>query len=281
MLQRVLLLSLILSVPMQAEARRIGPAAQFTLVPIEKAHKVYGKAYDSSFDAHSIKVFVWNIKKTQERGWKEEFTSFTKDSDLILLQEAYRNKLFSSTLAQKEGVRWDMGVSFLYNKDNNTETGTMIGSKVDPTNVVVKHSRDHELVIDTPKALTFAKYPVKGISQSLLVITVHAINITPSLFFRRHMEQAFAEIKKHDGPVFFSGDFNTWNPERTYYLHSKVKELGLKVVQSKNDHQRKKFAGSVLDWTFVRNIKVNSAEIIGSAQGSDHKPMMFDIEVER
>lgn len=283
MLLKITALSLLMSVSYQAEAKRIGLAAQFALVPIEKAHQISGKAYDKAFDPYSIKVFVWNIKKTQEAGWKEEFASFSKGSDLILIQEAYKNKLFTSALEKKEGFRWDMGVAFLYKKDNNTETGTVIGSTVEPTNVIVKHSRDHELVIDTPKALTIATYPVKGIAQDLLAISIHAINITPTSFFRRNMEQVLNEIKKHDGPILVSGDFNTWSGERTDYMFSKLKELGLKSVEMKNDHQRMKFkmTGRYLDWAFVRNIKVRSAEVIGSAKGSDHKPMVLDLEVER
>jgi endonuclease/exonuclease/phosphatase (EEP) superfamily protein YafD len=278
-------LALTLTLLFHSDAHAGGPrwgfASLFRTIPIEEAHVIIGDAYDRDFDPSSIKVFIWNIKKTQERGWREEFLQFGTNQDLILIQEAYQNAIFNSTLETFTGYRWDIGVSFLYRKDNDTATGTMIGSNVVPTEIVVKHSVDYEPIIRTPKALTFAKYPIEGRSEELLAISIHGINITSLGSFKRHIIQAKEEILKHSGPVVFGGDFNTRTKNRMSFLFEMMDELGFKEVEFKNGHRRMKFFGTphYLDHCFVRGLNVSNAEVFGDARGSDHKPMVLEVSV--
>lgn len=254
----------------------------FRLIPEEQAHTHHGEATQHSLNPHSIKAFIWNIKKTEMASWKKEFETFAQDQDLILIQEAYKNQRFNSTTASLKNYRWDMGISMHYIKDNDTPTGTMIGSVANPKEVVVKHSPDGEAVINTPKAMTFAKYPIKEKSEELLVISVHGINITNFASFKRHMDQAAEQIQEHQGPVLFAGDFNTRTNARTNYLKKLIEKLGFKTVVFKDGQYRMrwKFTDNYLDHGFVRGLSVKSAHVDGNSRGSDHRPMFIEMRVD-
>ena len=248
---------------------------------IEDAHTRTGAAHHTELDSKSIKAFVWNIKKTQTRGWKEEFVNFGKDKDLFLLQEAYESPLYNTTTLELPGIRWDMGVSFMYKIYGYAATGTAIGSKAEPSEIIIKHSVDDEPVVGTPKSMTFAKYPLSDSHKELLVISVHGINITNFNSFKRHMNQAEVEIVKHDGPVIFAGDFNTRTKGRTRHLFELTKKLKLETVNFKNADHRMVWFGTknYLDHGFVRGLKVKDAEVLKDSIGSDHLPMVMDLAV--
>jgi endonuclease/exonuclease/phosphatase (EEP) superfamily protein YafD len=270
------LIALFFFVP-QAPAQ-IGPISTRYQVPAEKdAHLSIGIARRHELEAHSIKTLVWNIKKSELEAWPKEFQRFTQQRDLILLQEAYRNSVFNSAVRAIPGVRWDMGISFLYN--GKVPTGTMIGAKATPINVYVKHSPDVEPVLRTPKAITFAKYAIKGRPEELLVVSVHGINFKLNSAFNRQMLQAGMEIAMHPGPVIFAGDFNTWNQGRVDFLRDLVTRLGFRSVTFKDGHLRTKFGNFFLDHGFVRGLKVKNAEVVVESRGSDHKPMLFEVSL--
>jgi endonuclease/exonuclease/phosphatase (EEP) superfamily protein YafD len=134
-------------------------------------------------------------------------------------------------------------------------------------------------VIFTPKSLTLAKYPVKDSVSEILVISVHGINFDTTAAFKRHMDRAFLMIKDHEGPILFAGDFHTWSNSRTNYLFRLCKKFGLETVAFKNGHRRTKFNGYILDHAFVRGVKVQNAEVLGESQGSDHKPLLLEMNI--
>jgi endonuclease/exonuclease/phosphatase (EEP) superfamily protein YafD len=255
----------------------------FKKIPISEALSVYGSASDRELRSDSIKVLVWNIKKTQEKPWKTEFSEYARGKDLVLLQETYDVALFTDTLQNFDGYRWNMGKSFAYVKYDYHSTGSMIGSHVDPEEVIVTHTVDHEPLTNTPKTMTTAKFAVEGLEKPLLVISMHAINFRELAPFKRNMLQARAEIEKHDGPVLFAGDFNTHLKERINYLTQMMKELKFTTVIFKNGDQRMKapITGNFLDHGFVRGLDVKSAEVIGNSHGSDHKPLMLELSASR
>jgi endonuclease/exonuclease/phosphatase (EEP) superfamily protein YafD len=243
------------------------------------AHTFSGQASGTHLNPDLIKVLVWNIKKAEMKNWKSEFKEFGMDNDLLLLQEAYETFYFKSSLAEFEGFRWDMGISFMYRLYNNTATGSMIGSRVEPTYVLVKHTTDYEPAVNTPKATTFAKYPIEGHDQELLAITVHGINLTNYGTFQRHMDQIKAEILKHEGPILLAGDFNTRTLSRTEYLKDLAEELKLTTVEFINGscRMRFKYTPYYLDHAFVRGLDVKKAEVNCNSLGSDHKPLFLEV----
>lgn len=254
----------------------------FRKIPVSEALTSFGSARDGELKSDSIKVLVWNIKKTQEKPWPVEFSEYARGKDLFLIQEAYDTDRFLDVIRSYDGFRWDMGKSFTYKFFNNHATGTMVGSSAEPEEVLVTHSQDNEPMTNTPKALTYARYGLDGSDKSLLVVSVHMINFTTMGPFKRNMLQARAEIEKHDGPVIFAGDFNTHHPQRTNYLMKMMKKLKFTTVDAINNHQRMKFklTGHFLDHGFVRGLKVKYAEVIGKSKGSDHKPLVMDLALE-
>lgn len=251
----------------------------FKVLPEKDSLKTYGNANNQELKAKSLKALIWNIKKSGMVKWHQEFKEFTEGRDLVLIQEAYANEYFKTVLATFYNYRWDMGISFIYRKDNNTPTGTMIGSTVSASEALVLHSPDTEPVIETPKSLTVAKYPVQGKVDELLVISVHGINFETTAAFKRHMDRAFDVISGHHGPILFGGDFNTWNNSRTNYLYRLCRKYNLDMVKFKNGQRRLKFNGYYLDHTFVKGIEVTNAEVVGESEGSDHKPLLLEMNI--
>ncbi|WP_408095724.1 endonuclease/exonuclease/phosphatase family protein [Peredibacter sp. HCB2-198] len=274
-------LALVLFFNIDVRAQQELVSDYFKRVPLEEAHVVTGESAKSEFNPTSIKVMVWNIKKTQELPWQTEFLSFGRGRELFLLQEVYPNELFINTLAVLSKFRWDMGISFRYRLMNDLPTGTMIGSKVTPLEVIVKHSPDLEPMTETPKAMTLARFAVSNRKDDLLVINVHGINFTEFGAFQRQMDQIKEEVESHTGPVLVAGDFNTRTKERTDYMMNMMKALKLEEVMFKNANQRMVavFTPYYLDFAFVRGLKVTNAEVLGRAKGSDHKPMTLDLSL--
>jgi endonuclease/exonuclease/phosphatase (EEP) superfamily protein YafD len=281
-MDRILTLALFfVSLSFNAEAG-IRPLGHFyKLVPESKAHTTFGHTADNDLDRHSIKVLVWNIKKTSMAPWQSEFANYGQGKDLFLLQEAYESQAFKSTLSSFENVRWVMGISFIYSIFNNAATGNIFGSTVEPTYVQVLHTPDLEPVVATPKATTIGKYAIEGSNQELLAISVHGINLTSFGAFKRHMDQIKALIEAHDGPVLFAGDFNTRTGARTRYLQDLAKALGMETVKFKNDECRMKFKLTpyYLDHSFVKGLTVKNSEVDCDSRGSDHRPMLLELAV--
>lgn len=248
-------------------------------VPEAQALMTSGKAKYPEINSKIIKTLVWNIKKAEMEDWQWEFMTYSADRDLILIQEAYSRSRFQNTISIFKSFRWDFGISFI-NKLDRAYTGTMIGSKFEPRESFVRHSLDLEPVMETPKTMTFAKYPIKGRSEDLLVISVHAINFTPPWTFKRHIQIASDEIARHKGPILYAGDFNTWSEGRLDYLFKSVKKMGLTVVQFKDADKRVTFSDNPLDHAFVRGLKVISARVVAESKGSDHRPLLMELELE-
>ncbi|MBY0517155.1 MAG: endonuclease/exonuclease/phosphatase family protein [Bacteriovoracaceae bacterium] len=248
----------------------------FRVIPIEEAHLIFGKPAENIF-LSSVKVLVWNIKKTEEPTWSSEFKKYSADRDMILAQEAYESPIFYSTLTELSSFQWDLGASFEFRRDRNRATGVMIGSKVEPLATLVEHTTDKEPVVNTPKPTIYAKYPLHN--QELLVISVHAINLTNFDTFKRHLAQMENVISSHKGPVLWAGDFNTRTKERTNYLMRLVEKLKFTPVKFKNGDQRMvfKFTKNFLDHAFLRDLKAEAAEVIVDSRGSDHKPLLLEV----
>lgn len=274
------ILSFAISFQVQADIRNFWRFL-YRPVPLEKSHTYRGYTLQNELNPFDIDVLVWNIKKTSMNKWEEEFLDFGKDKELILVQEYYDGEIFKKTIEGFTQMRWDMAASFSFPEKNNITTGTMIGSVATPSEVVVTQSSGLEPVTRTPKTIIFAKYPIAGRNDHLLVISVHGINLKGQKSFEHHMIQAKNEIEKHDGPILFAGDFNTRTKKRTRYLFSMVDKLGLEEVTFKNGQYRMEgaFSNNFLDHAFIRGLHVENAEVIPDSSGSDHKPLILKLSL--
>ncbi len=274
-----LLLFILTVLPSSAHAKRILFASQFSLIPESAAHLTFGKDSQAALDPKSIKVLIWNLKKGQQKGLDRDLPEYGKDRDLLMLSEGYLSPAVKGIFDSFDGIHWDMGVSFLYKKDHNYETGTLIGSRVAPTWVKVRHTVDFEPFIHTPKALTFARIPIQGSTKELLAISIHAINMVVPAAFKREIEMAKEEIIKHDGPVIFAGDFNTNLKTKVKYLMKTLGNLGMQSVEFRNDDRNRVF-GNPIDYTFIRGLHTKDSEVLGKLNSSDHKAMLVELAVD-
>lgn len=254
-------------------------ARWFKVLPESQSLSTRGVGIQRELEPASIKALIWNIKKSEMSSWKSEFTQYGKGANLFLIQEAFENETFESTLSTFNGAQWDMGISFLYRRYGDAATGTMVGSMAIPLEVQVRHSVDREPVTGTPKAVTFAKYDLAGKDEDLLVVSVHAINFETTGAFKRQMDQIEAEVSRHQGPLLVAGDFNTWSKSRNTYLCKMVKRLGLRESEYINGDARMSFKGLFLDHVYTKGIEVKSAEVVSTSTGSDHKPFVVEMSI--
>lgn len=259
-----------------AEARRRFLAKQFLIPSIEKSHLVMGSAQNSHLNPKSIKVLVWNLLKAGRKNWKADFIKMSSGKDILLLQEGYLNDTTEETFNQLRQFRFDFGVSFLYKKDKNTPTGTIVGSNVIPFKAGILRSKMFEPITKTPKTMTWAKYPISRTQKSLLVISIHGLNFTRQYAFNKQIDQAVELIDGHIGPVIFAGDFNTRTKSRFKYLKRQLQKRSLKEIGYVDDYRMSVF-GNALDHTFTRGLLVRDSKVLLDIHSSDHKAMELDL----
>lgn len=254
---------------------------KFQIPAMENSHVVLGSSSKSALNPKNVKVFVWNILKASKKGFTHDFVYHGRDSDIFMLQEGSRNEVMERAFEFFPGHRFDMGYSFIHNtKKGSFPTGTVIGSNVEPNQVVVERTTDREPIIKTPKANTIGYYPIEGSDKELLIVNIHGMNMAGDKPFARHVDQCFEHIKNHDGPVIFAGDFNSKNMVRINHMISGMHKHGLTQVSFRNDKRKKsKFSRAIIDYSFVRGLKIKDAWVLGKLKTSDHKAMVFTAEI--
>lgn len=251
---------------------------RFKTPPLDKMHLVRGKAKKKALNPEHMSILVWNIYKGKEETFKTDFPELVKGKDLLLLQETDSDKRVQNTLETLKDYRWDTGISFTYKKRANSFTGTLIGSTVNPKDVKIIRSKYKEPLVRTHKVLTTAYYPIEGKSETLLAITIHAINFARKKAFYHQLRQTEQMIRSHNGPVIFGGDFNCRSKKKTAYMRNFFNELGFDEITFRNDNRyRSGMTGRIIDYIFTRNLKVLDSEVFGHLKSSDHMAMTVDV----
>jgi endonuclease/exonuclease/phosphatase (EEP) superfamily protein YafD len=224
-----------------------------------------GQATEDELDSSSFSLFNWNVHKTRERHWRDDFDALAGNADLVLFQEA---SIREETIAEIDSSRfWSFAPGYTRRGE---VTGVMTLSSVKPmTQCSFTHA---EPWLRTPKATSVTQYSLSGTNETLLVVNVHAVNFS---FGTGAFENQFSQIRqvleKHSGPVILSGDLNTWREKRTRIVDSLADALSLQAVTFTDDHRKQVF-GNTLDHIYVRGLDVidTDTEIVSS---SDHNPM--------
>jgi endonuclease/exonuclease/phosphatase (EEP) superfamily protein YafD len=222
-------------------------------------------AASRALDSGSIDVVNWNIQKGRNTEWVGELGAIGARPDLLILQEAsVKTKVWQelvpghrSSFAEGFGPDW-------------SPSGVMTVSAADPLTECELVA--HEPWFGTRKATLITEYALSGTDQTLLVVNIHGINFALGI---SHLEEQFAQaravISEHEGPVVFSGDFNTWRRQRAKVLAEMLEALGLRALDFDVDH-RKRFFGWALDHIYVRGLHYERATTLES-EASDHNPM--------
>jgi len=255
-------------------------ALWFSVPKKAKALLEFGRANGNELNPNEIDILVWNTYKSQNPSWQDDYNFLLKGRELAILQEAFLRPVVVDTFSNQDDYKYLMATSFIYTK-SNIPTGTATGSSVNPKNFYFKKTRDVEILGLTPKATLFTEYALSGRTDTLLVINIHALNSVPAFIFKRHLDDAIVEIKKHRGPVVYAGDFNTWSWLKTKVLKKSMKKLGMEEVIFPNggDRMRSGLTKRVIDFIFVRGMKYENAWVYGQLEGADHKALTARLKV--
>ena len=222
-------------------------------------------------DSGNISVVNWNIQKGRSTAWVGDLADREMGPDLLILQEAsVKTDAWQdivpnhySSFAEGFGPNW-------------APSGVMTVSAAEPLTECELVS--HEPWFGTRKATLITEYAMSDSDETLLVVNIHGINFTFGVQdLANQFAQAKAVVEAHDGPVLFSGDFNTWRVQRKAVLEGMLAELNLEALEFDVDH-RKRFLGSPLDHIYVRGLTSEHATTMKS-RASDHNPMSVRLRV--
>ncbi|MDF1764362.1 MAG: endonuclease/exonuclease/phosphatase family protein [Oleibacter sp.] len=230
----------------------------------------------------NINVLLWNVFKCKKKDWERDFVSLISDKDLILLQEAILNSPFDILFNRSQQHQWIMASSFK-NVRTNIETGVKTGSTVAASEHYFSVSSHGEPITKTKKMLLATEYimPVDRqsvIEKTLMVVNFHIINFVSFDKFKAHLDQVLHIFERHNGPIIFAGDFNTWNTKRLSYFKELARSFSLEEVELL---RRPKFSHLLqhLDHIYCRGLEVVKVKVHTDIHSSDHYPISLSLRV--
>lgn len=225
----------------------------------------------ADFDSANIEILNWNIKKGGEADWEQDLDRFATGKQLILLQEAALSMGLPGHLRQAPFAAFSPG----YINDDDI-TGVVTFSSVTP----LSHCRlgAIEPWLGTPKSTNITQYALSDTDQNLVVVNIHSVNLSFGLVsYRAQLDAVVKVLSGHQGPIIFSGDFNTWRQGRQDALMKSVDELGLHAVQFSEDRRSTTF-GRPLDYVFVGGLTIGEADVY-DVNSSDHNPIVVSLSL--
>jgi endonuclease/exonuclease/phosphatase (EEP) superfamily protein YafD len=211
-------------------------------------------------------IVNWNIRKGKHAGWAGDLAGLHRDPALLILQEASPRHDAWEALAPGHHRSFAEGFGI-----RDSTTGVMTVSAARPVSECQLVSL--EPWFSTRKATLVTEYALTNSDQNLLVLNIHAINFTFGVGgLEKQLRKAQRIIDAHNGPVIFSGDFNTWRGRRTRMLDELLQDVGLTRLAFSIDH-RKRFRGWPLDHVYVRGLDTLQATT-QALESSDHNPMI-------
>jgi endonuclease/exonuclease/phosphatase (EEP) superfamily protein YafD len=223
--------------------------------------------------AMPFKLLNWNIYKQQQQSWKESLQEWATTADIITLQEAKLSPELINFSKQNK-------LFYLQNyafKHSGFIYGVNTLSKVEPLSTC--GTAHKEPWIWVPKTGIASTYPIQGSEDTLLTINLHGINFTlTEKPLKEQIAPYLALIKKHNGPIIFSGDFNTWSEARLESVKQSLITSGFSEALF-NEDKRLTIFGLPLDHIFFRGLKVVEAQSLAT-DASDHSPQLvtFDLD---
>ena len=233
-----------------------------------------GQASLPTLNSTKLSILSWNIYKDRKPEYRKAFAAMAKGRDLIMLSEATTGSPVSDSFKAITGWEWHLAASF--NMKDDIAAGTVLGSAARPSNVHYYRTKDIEPFVKSPKATILAYYAIPGSAKKLLAISIHGINWDGDDALERQLNMILPEIKAHNGPVVFAGDFNTKNPSRVALAKRVLATAGLKQVPWENPLKKKQ-----LDDAFTRGMSVKRARLVSDwiDKGSDHPAIDLQVEL--
>lgn len=215
-----------------------------------------------------LTVMVWNIYKQQRLNWLPFLLEYGKGRDLLLLQEARS----SEELLQFSSRHFHVADQVPAIEMPKHAFGVMTLASAYP--IYSRPFRKAEPLLRLPKSALITIYPLYD-GRLLMVVNVHAVNFSLGVTIYQEQIQSISEhVMRHQGPVIFAGDFNTWSRQRLYMLYTFTRRMGLRPVMFQED-LRKSVFNYPLDFIFYRELEVEQSRVI-KTDASDHNPMLVD-----
>ncbi|WP_049723401.1 endonuclease/exonuclease/phosphatase family protein [Gilvimarinus polysaccharolyticus] len=226
--------------------------------------KTYGLEYQLP---NVFSILSWNIYKAQNKNLLEDLTALSHKVDIVLLQEAFKDKNLESL---KPYWRFSPGY-----RSDNMQSGVMTLSHW-PASVHCQFSHQ-EPWLNTPKATNVVEYVLQN-GERLLAINLHAINFTwGTKAYHAQLNTAAAIMRAHRGPIIFAGDLNSWSYSRRKVLTDVLTPLGLVATEFPVDNRTLTF-GLALDYVWSRGVTINAAEV-PIYESSDHNPLLVTVKI--
>jgi endonuclease/exonuclease/phosphatase (EEP) superfamily protein YafD len=268
--------------PVQCLFQQFVPSYRFVRTQadiIDKSHVLHRQ-----LDGRSIKVLNWNIAKNNHQPqWIQDFYKILQQfqPDLIFLQEV-RLGLEAEHAVDVADMSWSFAPNFM-DAHHQAYAGVLTAAKTNPITSKALTTVHYEPIIQTPKVSLITEYPLLHQTTTLLTVNSHLINFVELNKFRRQLHQLEETIAQHQGPMIFSGDFNTWSQNRFSLLDQVTSRLGLTSVTFPPHHHRnlKRFLLSPpLDYIFYRGFRQQpiSARVL-NVDSSDHKPLLAEFSI--
>lgn len=227
----------------------------------------------------NFKVLVWNMYKGAEESWAEDYKKIIQGQDILMLQELLTDDNMTPVFKADQERTYYLATSFFDKWNNLARSGVATASHYEALEVDWHRSFHREPVVRTPKMSSVVTYALEDSEKTLLTINIHAINFVSKSKLFHMVNQGLEAAAKHDGPVIFAGDFNTWSSGKLKGVYEMMKKAGFSNVKFENDERMKTF-GRVLDHIFVRDLKINSSRVYGEIEGADHKAMEATLSYE-
>ncbi|OUC11797.1 MAG: hypothetical protein B0A82_26080 [Alkalinema sp. CACIAM 70d] len=239
----------------------------------------------------SLRILNWNIaKNNHDLAWYRDFTTLlrTYQPHLVFLQEVRLCAQRRHFPALTE-LAWSFAPNFL-DAYHNAYSGVLTAAPVPSAQRQAILTTHHEPIAKTPKVALCTEYaiapsgdqPTHSHPDRLLTVNAHLINFVELKKFQAQLDTLEQRMADHDGPIVFSGDFNTWSRSRWHCLQQMTQRLGLTqaVFPLLDALQIKRFFLSPpLDYVFYRGFRqtASMAKVIGNIHSSDHKPLLLEL----
>lgn len=220
----------------------------------------------SGLNPDGFRLMNWNTLKGRKKGWAEDFQKLSRNTDILILQEAYLSAVLKKMLDQ-EKYQWDMTAAFDYRE---ITAGVLTAARTAPN--FTCSFRQTEPLTRIPKSVLITRYPLSGTDRELLIANIHAVNFTMGgTAFQKQIDRLENILACHQGPIIVSGDFNTWTNSRMSRINVMAEHLELRAVIF-DENRRSKFLGQFIDHVYYHELEAISVEI-PLVTTSDHNPL--------
>ncbi|MGF1764456.1 endonuclease/exonuclease/phosphatase family protein [Aliivibrio kagoshimensis] len=259
----------IFTVPKQAQLLNIAPSTKAVQRCYQESNRKEG-ALDVNGE---LALLVWNIYKQQQGNWFEELSHLSRQTQLVLLQEASITPKLKQFISDSPFTAKSVRAFDAF----DTSTGVLNLSTSSPTSICAYIEVEPWLML--PKSALLAYYALSN-GEVLAVVNIHAINFTfGTQEYQQQLKQLSEQLNRHHGPMIIAGDFNSWSEVRLQTLKKSMQGLNLVEAQFAPDHRRQFIINNIaLDHVFYRGLSLKMAEAPRS-DASDHNPMIVTFTI--